>query len=112
MKGEILDQRNIITKPRPKQKKDSIIWELRFQIFSFILIFCAFGILYLYLGNKQTQLRYEISRLKRQEIMLKELNRKLRLEISILMSPQRLEKEAKKRFGLIHPKPEQIIRLR
>ena len=57
---------------------------------------------------EMTQIGYDISQLKNEEIRLMEINRKLRLELAHLKSPQNLEALAK-RLGLCQPSPEQII---
>lgn len=110
--NRIVNGRNVAIRTRPKKKNRSILVRLKRQIFFFILTLSLFSMLYLCSGFKQTQIQYEISRLKREEMKQQELNRKLRLEISVLRSPQRLEKLAKKRFGLKHPGPEQVMILK
>lgn len=107
--SRIVGNRNVATSTRPKRKKDSLLLKLKVHIFFLILSLSIFSMLYLYSGFQQTQVGYEISRLKKEEIRLQELNRKLRLEISVLRSPQRLEKIAKERFKLKHPSPKQVI---
>jgi len=110
---KIVNARNIKTaiRPRKKNKEDTLRYKIR-HIFFIILIMALFSIIYIWLGFKYTQMGYEVSRLKKKEIALKELNRKLRLEISVLRSPQRLEKIAKEKFGLKHPDTNQIIILK
>jgi len=107
--SKIVNNRNVATSTRPKRKKDSFVVRLKAHIFFLIISLSIFSMLYLCSGFKQTQMGYEISKLKREEVRLQELNRKLRLEISVLRSPQRLEKIAKEKFGLKHPNHQQIM---
>ncbi len=104
-------KRNVVIKPKPKIRKSSFLWKYKFQIFAAVVLLAIAGLVYLYLSNKQRQRKYRISSLKKEELRLQKLNKKLRLEISVLKSPQRLEKMAK-RFGLKHPNPEQVIKLK
>ncbi len=103
---------NVTTKPRPKKKRKSIIWEHKWFIFLVVIFVSLLSFLYLCLANLETRLEYQISSLKKKEMRLRELNRKLRLEISVLKSPQRLQKLAKERFKLEHARPDQIIVLK
>jgi len=52
---------------------------------------------------------YTLSQLKKEIRQIEEYNRKLKLEIAYLRSPEHLEKRALREFGLIHPLPKQII---
>ncbi len=66
------------------------------------------GIGYVWSNFEGTQIGYDISRLQQEELRLKELNRKLRLELATLKSPQHLEGAARS-LGLKAATPEQII---
>ncbi len=110
--NRISTKRNVFIKSKPRIRKSSFLWKYKFHVFAAVILLAIAGLVYLYLSNKQIQLKYRISKLKQEEFRLQELNRKLRLEICVLKSPQRLEKIAKKRFGLKHPDPDQIIRLK
>lgn len=76
-----------------------------------LLLLLGTGISHVWSNFEMTQKGYDISQLKNEEIRLMDINRKLRLELAILKSPQNLEKLAKK-LGLKQPSPEQIIVLR
>jgi cell division protein FtsB len=52
---------------------------------------------------------YTLSQLKKEIRQIEEYNRKLKLEIAYLRSPEHLEKRALREFDLIHPLPKQII---
>jgi IS4 transposase len=52
---------------------------------------------------------YTLSQFKKEILQIEEHNRKLKLEIAYLRSPEHLERRAIKEFGLIHPMPKQIV---
>jgi cell division protein FtsL len=83
------------------------------RLFHFILImlflFLLAGISHVWLNFKRTQMGYTLSQLKKEIRQIEEYNRKLKLEIAYLRSPEHLEKRALREFGLIHPLPKQII---
>ncbi|MBT3259140.1 MAG: hypothetical protein HN366_22180, partial [Deltaproteobacteria bacterium] len=60
---------------------------------------------------ERTQIGYDHSQLKKEEMRLEEINQKLKLELATLKSPQNLERLAIQKLGLGSPKPEQIILL-
>jgi regulator of replication initiation timing len=57
-------------------------------------------------------LGYEISRVSQEEQDLIEENKKLRLELAFLKSPDRLEKKALQELGFVNPQNGQIIIVR
>lgn len=69
------------------------------------------GIGYVWSNFERTQIGYDVSQLKKEEMRLKEINRKLRLELALLRSPQNLESKAVNELGLRQPTPEQIVML-
>ena len=81
------------------------------QIFSITIMLCVFmgsGISYVWSNFEGTQIGYDLSRLKQEELRLMDLNLKLRLELATLKSPQYLE-EVTRNSGLRGPLPEQIV---
>ena len=54
--------------------------------------------------------RYRISRLLEEEAVLRVEVERLRTEVAALASPERIEREARRR-GLTHPRPGQIVPL-
>ena len=78
--------------------------------FGVLMLFISMwsGIGYVWSNFEGTQIGYDLSLLRQQELRLNELNQKLRLELETLKSPQNLE-EASRRFGLRQPLAEQII---
>jgi cell division protein FtsL len=83
------------------------------RLFHFLLImlslFLLAGISHVWANFKRTQMGYTLSQLKKEILQIEEHNRKLKLEIAYLRSPEHLERRAIKEFGLIHPMPKQIV---
>jgi len=52
---------------------------------------------------------YSLSQIKREIGQIREYNRKLKLEIASLKSPERLENKAGEEYGLRYPLPQQIV---
>ena len=73
-----------------------------------LFVFMGSGIGYVWSNFEGTQIGYDLSRLRQEELKLKDLNLKLRLELAILKSPQYLE-DATRDTGLRGPLPEQIV---
>jgi len=90
-----------------KRKRGSIrLFQFFVAVFFFFL---SAGISYVWLNFKRTQIGYELSQLKKQVLQIEEYNRKLKLEVAFLKSPQFLENKGVKEFGLRHPVPQQIV---
>lgn len=83
-----------------------------FLIIFMMFLFMGSGIGYVWSNFERTQIGYDLSQLKKQEMRLLEINQKLRLEIATLKSSQRLQTLARQKLGLHQPKPDQIIVLR
>ena len=84
----------------------------RKQIFLvIIMLFVMMGssIGYVWSNFEKTQIGYDLSQLKKEEMRLREISRKLRLELAILKSPQNLERLATQKLGLGQPSAEQIV---
>jgi len=76
-----------------------------------LICFMGTGIGYVWSNFERTQIGYNFSQLKKEEMRLQEINQKLKLELATLKSPQNLERLAIQQLGLSSPKPEQIILL-
>ncbi|MEJ2724334.1 MAG: cell division protein FtsL [Deltaproteobacteria bacterium] len=59
-----------------------------------LLAFMGSGIGYVWSNFEGTQIGYDLGRLRQEELRLKALNQKLRLELATLRSPQYLEEAA------------------
>jgi cell division protein FtsL len=73
-----------------------------------LFVFMGSGMGYVWSNFEGTQIGYDLSRLQQEELRLKELNQKLRLELATLNSPQYLESAARK-LGLREAQPQQIV---
>lgn len=84
-----------------------------FFYFLAIMLFLVLGagVSHVWVNFKRTQVGYALSELKKEALRIEEYNRKLKLEIAFLKSPEHLETKAVKEFGLKHPLPEQIVYL-
>ncbi|MBN2123706.1 MAG: cell division protein FtsL [Deltaproteobacteria bacterium] len=111
--AEIEGKRNLRTGIRVKnaRRKKSRFHLTHRQILlvaALLLVFMGSGIGYVWSNFEGTQIGYDLSRLQQDELTLKELNLKLRLELATLKSPQYLE-EAIRNLGLREASPEQIV---
>ena len=97
-----------INNARTRKRKLRITPRQILLIAIMLFVFMGSGIGYVWSNFEGTQIGYDVSRLQHEELKLKELNQKLRLELATLKSPQNLER-ATRRFGLRQPLPEQII---
>jgi len=79
-----------------------------FLVAVMLFIFMGSGIGYVWSNFEGTQIGYDLGRLQAEELNLKELNQKLRLELATLKSPQYLE-EATRTLGLKPALPEKIV---
>lgn len=94
-----------------KVKKHTFFISTRqfFLIVVLLLAFMGSGITYVWSTFEKTQIGYALSKLQKEEMKLKETNRRLRLELAYLKSPENLEREAVNKLGLRTPTPEQIV---
>jgi cell division protein FtsL len=74
-----------------------------------LFLVLAAGISHVWVNFKRTQIGYTLSQVKKELVQIEGYNRKLKLEIAFLKSPEFLEERAMKEFGLQHPLPEQIV---
>lgn len=98
-----------VNNSRIKGKKVQLTPRQILLIIFLLLLFMASGIGFVWSNFETTQIGYDLSQLKKEELRLKDMNRKLRLELSFLKSPENLESQAVRRFGLKQPTHEQII---
>jgi len=80
-----------------------------FLIIALLFVFMGSGITYVWSTFAKTQIGYDLSRLKKEEMKLRETHRRLELELAYLKSPENLTRQAVKKFGLKPPAPDQII---
>ncbi|MGQ9693266.1 MAG: cell division protein FtsL [Thermodesulfobacteriota bacterium] len=80
------------------------------MIIAFLVITCS--LFYVWANQQRVSLGYEISRVSEEAQELIEENKKLRLELAALKSPDRLEKKALQELGFVTPQNGQIIIVR
>jgi cell division protein FtsL len=81
-----------------------------FHFFAMMLLFFLLvGIAHVWVNSTRTQMGYSLSQIKKEIGQITEYNRKLKLEIASLKSPERLENKASEEFGLRYPLPQQIV---
>jgi cell division protein FtsL len=96
------------SKVRPKGIKLNLL-----ILFTLLMLFSIGGSLFYVWSRIQViQLGYEISNALKEERVLTEANKKLRLEIATLKSYTRIEKLAVEELKMAKPKPEQVIVIR
>ena len=98
-----------VNNSRPKTRRFYVTPRQLLLIIFMLFLFMGSSIGYVWSNFQSTQIGYDLSQLKREEMKLREENQRLRLELAILKSPQRLETQAIERLGLRQPTPEQII---
>ena len=80
-----------------------------FLIIVMLFLFMGSSIGYVWSNFERTQIGYNLSLLKKEEMKQREINQKLRLELAVLKSPQYLEDVAIRKLGLRQPSPDQVI---
>ena len=90
-----------------KGRKGSVKLFHFFAIILFLLLLA--GISHVWVSFERTHIGYSLSQLKKEILQIEEYNRKLKLEIASLKSPERLENKAVKEFDLRYPLPKQIV---
>ncbi|HEJ83924.1 MAG TPA: hypothetical protein ENO25_05090 [Desulfobacteraceae bacterium] len=111
--SEVEKRRNIrtgirINNSRARRSTSHITHRQIILIIVLFVLFMGSGIGYVWSNFEGTQIGYDVSRLKQKEMELKELNRKLKVELATLKSPQNLEAAALAQ-GLKEASQEQII---
>lgn len=94
-----------------KKKKRSLGLTGKQLLLVILLVFFLLltGIGFVWSNFETTQLGYSITQLKKEELRLRDLNKKLKLELAYLKSPQNLHSRATKYLGLRQPSPDQIV---
>jgi hypothetical protein len=110
---EVAAKRNIktgirVNNSRSRKKHFRLTNRQIITICLILIIFLGGSISYVWSNFEGTQIGYDLSRLQREELRLKELNQKLRLELATLKSPQYLEAVANS-LGLKEARSDQII---
>lgn len=79
-----------------------------------LAFFILIGVLFFYIWCRLTVVStgYEMSGANAERNALLEKNRRLRLEFTRLKSPDRIERIATRKLGLVHPTGSQIVRVK
>ena len=85
-----------------------MFWQI-FLIIIMSFLFMGSSIGYVWSNFERTQIGYDLSQLKKEEMRLREINRKLRLDLAVSRSARNMEALAIGKLGLRQPSPEQII---
>jgi len=97
-----------VNNSRSRKRHFNLTHRQIFTIAVTLIIFLCSSISYVWSNFEGTQIGYDLSRLQKKELKLKDFNQKLRLELATLKSPQYLEEVAKS-FGLKEARSDQII---
>ena len=97
-----------VNNAKSKKRRFSVTPRQILLITIMLLLLIGSSISYVWSNFEGTQIGYDLSQLQQKELKLKELNRKLRLELATLKSPQNLERRTRG-LGLRQPLPEQIV---
>jgi len=88
--------------------------DLGFFYMTALVVFITASVMFAYVWSRLTymDLGYEISRLNEQRDASLERNKRLRVELGELKSPERIERIATGEFGLIYPTGERIVHIK
>ncbi len=75
-------------------------------------VLLAASLLFVWSHVRTTELKYQIAKEMSLRESLLEENRKLKVEIAFLKSPQHLERVARERLGMTYPERDQVIFLK
>ncbi|MBN2178157.1 MAG: cell division protein FtsL [Deltaproteobacteria bacterium] len=94
-------------------KADDRKLRLRFSHFIFAtLIFMAIALVYVWFHIQVTRINYQIAEEIQNKNKLDEENRRLKVEIATLTSPQRIETIARIKLKMCYPKRDQVVFLK
>jgi cell division protein FtsL len=94
-------------------KADDRKLRLRFSHFIFAtLIFMAIALVYVWFHIQATQINYQIAEEIQNKNKLTEENRRLKVEIATLTSPQQIETIARIKLKMCYPKRDQVVFLK
>jgi hypothetical protein len=93
---------------KKRERKPRLTYHQIFLVGLLLLVFMGSGIGYVWSNFEGTQIGYDLSRLQKEERELIELNKKLRVELATLKSPQYLERHIRA-GGLKEASPDQIV---
>ncbi len=99
-------------KPQPRSRKKQTGAKLPHGPFKYLIILMIFFIpgvlIYIWLHVQEVNLAYDIAKAQKQKGELLEINKKLRIQLANLKSPERIEGIALTKLGLRTPEKGQI----
>ena len=93
------------------EDQETSSWKLSSLLVAFLLLLVAV-LTYVWSHVHFTELKYRIAQEVSQQEQLIEENRKLKVEIATLKSPQRLEAIGKEKLGMQFPERDQVLFLK
>lgn len=100
------EENNLKRKKRERKLKPIFFFIL------FLLFLIGGSLFYVWSRIQVIQYGYEISKALKEERNLQELNKRLRLEVAMLKSYERIERVATEELRMVKPKPDQVIIIR
>jgi cell division protein FtsL len=77
-----------------------------------MVLFASAAISHVWTRMRAIECGYKISKASKRHRKLLEVNRRLRIEVTLLKNPKRVARIAAEELGMHHPQPDQIRRLR
>ncbi len=94
---------------RKKRRPFGLSGKQLFLVILMVIFLLGTGIGFVWSNFESTQIGYDITQLKKEELRLRDINKKLRLELAYLKSPENLHSRAISKLGLRQPRPDQIV---
>ncbi len=98
----------VIRRQRAYTKEDFLKTRLLFKILFLVAFMAILSLFYIWSRVQIVQYGYEINELRGKHQVLTEQNKKLKVEVATLKSPQRIETLAVEKLKMQSPKQEQI----
>jgi len=102
----------VLSSQAVKARRDVREWRFLLVTTAAVVALLAVFSLYIWARLTVVSLGYEISSAEAERKTLVERNSRLKVEYARLRSPERIERIATKRLGLVHPGPGQVVRVR
>ena len=91
-----------------KRTKNRVI-RLLYLFLTIFFLYLTAGVFHVWINSEKTQTGYALSGLKKEIVEIEENNRRLKLELAFLKSPEYLEGLAASEFGLRYPLSKQVV---
>lgn len=100
------EEKNSRGKKRERKLRTLLLFSL------FLLFLMGSSLFYVWSRIQVIQCGYELSKALKEERTLQEINKRLRLEVTMLKSYERIEKVATEELRMVKPRPDQVIIIR